>query len=85
MLGTRDNSIICKVHHFFESIIRFWMTGNQIEIMAFHYGLELGKKVAANEFGHSKQRLLGRVMAFNQTFISRSINIPIEDPDHLEV
>ena len=30
------------------------MTGNQIEIMAFHYGLELGKKVAVNEFGHSK-------------------------------
>jgi len=24
-------------------------------------------------------------MAINQTFISRSINIPIEDPDHLEV
>ena len=61
------------------------MTGNQIEIMAFHHGLELGKKFAVNEFGHSKQRLLSRVMAINQTFISRSINIPIEDPDHLEV
>lgn len=61
------------------------MTGNQIELMAFHYGLELGKKIAVNEFGHSKQRLLGRVMAINQTFISGSINIPIEDPDHLEV
>ena len=48
------------------------MTGNQIEIMAFHYGLELGRKFAVKEFGHSKQRLLGRVMAINQTFISKS-------------
>ena len=61
------------------------MTGNQIEIMAFHYGQELGRKFAVKECGHSKEQLLGRVMAINQTFISRSINIPIEDPDHLEV
>lgn len=48
------------------------MTGNQIEIIAFHYGLELGRKFALKECGHSKEQLLGRVMAINQTFISRT-------------
>ena len=47
------------------------MTGNQIEITALHYGLELGRKFAVKECGHSKRTLLGRVMAINQTFISR--------------
>ena len=61
------------------------MTGNQIEITAFHHGLELGRKFTVKECGHSKGQLLGRVMGINQTFISRSINVPIEDPDHLEV
>jgi len=48
------------------------MTGNQIEIMAFHYVQELGSKFAVKECGHSKEQLLGRVMAINQAFISRS-------------
>jgi hypothetical protein len=47
------------------------MTGNQIKITAFHYGQELGRKFAVKECGHSKEQLLGRVMAINQTFISR--------------
>jgi hypothetical protein len=61
------------------------MTGNQIEIIAFRYGLELGRKFALKECGHSKEQLLGRVMAINQRLFLDPINMPIEDPDHLEV
>ena len=47
------------------------MTGNQIEIMALHYGLELGRKFAVG-MRPSQGTAPGRVMAINQTFISRS-------------
>jgi hypothetical protein len=61
------------------------MTGNQIKITAFHYGLELGRNFAVKECGHSKGQFLGRVMAINQRLFLDLINTPIEDPDHLEV
>lgn len=44
------------------------MTGT----IAFHCGLELGRKFAVKECSHSREQVLGRVMAINQTYISRS-------------
>jgi len=41
------------------------------DAIAFHCGLELGK-FAVKECSHSKERLLGREMALNQTYIFRS-------------
>ena len=35
-------------------------------------GLELGSKFAVKECYHSKEQLLGHIMALNQTYISRS-------------
>ncbi len=50
------------------------LVDDNIEItdaIAFHCGLELGK-FAVKECSHSKERLLGREMALNQTYIFRS-------------
>jgi uncharacterized Fe-S cluster protein YjdI len=40
--------------------------------LALYCGLELESKFAVKACYHSKERLLGDIMAFNQTYISRS-------------